>query len=427
MISNTSATHRGFKDNLYSVFSVLTEWSLIILMVALTFSIALSEICIVVALVSWLIRKALDRDISFIRNPIYLALTAYVAFIGLSVANSEYFYISFRGMIKAVKGIIIFLMVIDTFRTREQIGKLFKVIVILFLFTSFNGIWQYWFGKDLLRGREVGYFNEDFSRRITASFAHYSQLGSYLVLTNSLFLALFFGKNTLGKREKILLAILITLGSVMLFYTGSRSSWIALAFSTLFIGVVFRNKIILGGLLIVGILTPFVLPDYMLIHFDANRKEQSISERVILWKRAVDVIKAHPFLGSGINTYNRVNAKYDTIKDSRVKGYYAHNGYLQLAAEIGLFGLGFFLLFLFLFFSQILWKIRSVPIANYANVSLGFLAGCFGFLVLVIFDTNLQSFQPNALFWIFMGLAMAVLRLGISSQVDTVKKGGLLS
>ncbi|MBI4971317.1 MAG: O-antigen ligase family protein [Candidatus Omnitrophica bacterium] len=413
-------------NKIYHALSGFVEFALIGLFVSLTFSIAFTEIFIVASLIGWLAKKALDRDFSFLKDPMYLILTFFVACVGLSVANSEFFHMSFRGMIKATKGIIIFFILIDTFRTREQVIRLTKLLIGLFLFVLLNGVWQYFTGHDILRGKEVGYFNEDFRRRITSSFSYYSQFGAFLIFFNSFFLGLLFGKAPLKTSEKILLIALLAFGGIELFYTASRASWLAFGAAVLFFGIIRRSKIILGGLVIAAILAMFLVPKYMLIHFDADRKEQSASERLMLWRRAADVIKAHPFLGVGINTYNAVHMKYDTVKDTRVKGYYAHNGYLQLAAEIGLFGIGFFILFLILFFAKVLRKARDIPVPLFQDMTLGLLAGCFGFLCLVMVDTVLQSVQTSLMFWLFMGLTMTTLNIGLRSAPNLITSKGFL-
>jgi len=236
-------------------------------------------------------------------------------------------------------------------------------------------------------------------------------------LTVCLFIGLLFSKAIKRKSEKAALALFSLTGIVCLFHTGSRACWLAFVAGIFFLGLLRKSKIIIGGLIITGIIAFFALPDYMLIHFDAYRKEQSISERFMLWERAADVIKAHPFLGVGINTYNKVHEKYDTKKDSRVKGYYAHNGYLQLGAEIGLFGLAAFVIFILLYFSKLIYRARdSIPDLLLKDSLKGVLAGCFGFLCLVMVDTVFHSYQSSLLFWLFMGLGMSLFRTGMASK-----------
>jgi len=411
-------------SSFYKKLCVFIEICLITLSCALTFSIAISEISFTLALLAWVVKKVMDRDIAFLKNPIYLTLTLFVAFVGLSIANAEYFYISFRGVIKVVKPILMFLMIIDTFKTEKQVFRWIKILCLLFLVVCINGMWQYWSGTDFIRGKEVGFFNEDFRRRITSSFGFYSQLGAFLLLNVSVFAAL-LQSNAIGRiREKIVFGIMSIAGISCLFHTGSRGAWLAFVGALFFLALIKRSKLIIGLLVLSGVAAIFVLPDYMLVHFDQGRKEQSVSERFMLWERATDVIKAKPFLGVGINNYSKVHHKYDTRKDTRVKGYYAHNGYLQLGAEIGLIGLSFFMLFLLLFFRKVITQLNQVPNKVIKALIVGCLSGCFGFLCLIVVDTVLQSFQTSFLFWVFMGLTMALLQVGLKS--DKIEKGNIL-
>lgn len=66
----------------------------------------------------------------------------------------------------------------------------------------------------------------------------------------------------------------------------------------------------------------------------------SNSERISLWNEALGYIYERPLLGTGIGNYMSVARP---LFDSRAP-FYAHNLYLDLMVELGLFGLFFFLL-----------------------------------------------------------------------------------
>ena len=152
----------------------------------------------------------------------------------------------------------------------------------------------------------------------------------------------------------------------------------------------------------------------MLIHLDADRKEQSLVERYYLWDRAISVIKAKPLTGTGINTYAVAHQRYDTTKNWRVRNYYAHNGYLQLAAETGLPGLFLFLAFLIY---QFVWSYRRLAQKKAAGevtgywIPLGLLTSMAGFLVFAFVDTVLHNEQSAMTFWYLAGLQSAYLSL----------------
>ena len=135
--------------------------------------------------------------------------------------------------------------------------------------------------------------------------------------------------------------------------------------------------------------------------------KQSIVEQVELWKRALDVIDSKPWIGTGINTYDVAHEKYDTRQNWRVRGYYAHNGYLQLAAEIGVPGILFFLAFLVFFFRRGIQGARAVRGLPEEWTILGLMTGLLAFLIYALSDTNLQSPQPLMAFWFMAGVLMA--------------------
>lgn len=151
-----------------------------------------------------------------------------------------------------------------------------------------------------------------------------------------------------------------------------------------------------------------MVPRQVIIHEDAQGKEQSLVERFELWKRALDVIKAKPWTGTGINTYDVAHAKYDKEQNWRVRGYYAHNGYLQLAAEIGLPGIFSFLWFLFMFLRRSLQSLRRVRGSLPEFEQLGILTGLSAFLIYAAADNNLQSPPSLMMFWYLAGVLVTL-------------------
>ena len=89
-------------------------------------------------------------------------------------------------------------------------------------------------------------------------------------------------------------------------------------------------------------------------------------------------------------------------------GGYPHNCYLQMIAEIGILGLGSFLIMLGLLFRRSLQAYRNMENQFLKMVLLGALAGLTGFLIHSFFDTVLYSVQLSSLMWIYMGVIVAI-------------------
>ena len=122
--------------------------------------------------------------------------------------------------------------------------------------------------------------------------------------------------------------------------------------------------------------------------------------RPVLWKEAASIIKAHPLLGTGPNTYAFVAPNYQ-LKDNT--GTYPHNSYLQLAAEIGLIGLWAFLWIIFRFFFMAISALKKYRDPFLLSVMCSLIA----YLTHSFLDVNLFAAQFAILFWVILGLGMA--------------------
>jgi O-antigen ligase len=219
------------------------------------------------------------------------------------------------------------------------------------------------------------------------------------------------GEKLLPVIQKGFFAALSFIGILSLWATQSRAGWIsfmgAFLFSTLLVkrGLLFFLAIVT---LCLGVL--FISPSDILIHKDADGKEQSVSERFTLWNRALEMIKAHPLTGTGLNTYSVESDRYMKDDKKNLSRYYAHNSYLQMGAEAGLIALFFYLLFigtfLFLGFKRSKEGIQGTA----SNLILkGALTGVVGFFIFSFFESQLFSVQPSQLFYFFLAMGTVLI------------------
>ena len=145
---------------------------------------------------------------------------------------------------------------------------------------------------------------------------------------------------------------------------------------------------------------------------DTDLNQNSVFERIILWKNTAELIKEHPWTGSGLLNWKILAPKYgfkgalylitDTVKFTR-----AHNDYLQIWAETGLFGL---LAYLTLLLGALYLAIKQYILTHnlkYLVLSTAFLSFCmislFGFpmekmlimLVLMVYLALLSMLQHS--------------------------------
>jgi O-antigen ligase len=120
------------------------------------------------------------------------------------------------------------------------------------------------------------------------------------------------------------------------------------------------------------------------------------------------MFKENPFLGIGLGTFM---ARLSECSPG-IPVFYAHNCFLQILAESGVFSLVTFLVFVC---SVIYIGIKKFLIIR-DPVLLGGICGIIGFLAHSFFDVHLYSLSLAVLFWFWIGMVSA---LSITRSVES--------
>jgi len=121
--------------------------------------------------------------------------------------------------------------------------------------------------------------------------------------------------------------------------TFSRGGYLGLFAGAIFVGISFwqridrKYKITMGALLSLGLLiaiVPSPISQRFISSFDL--KEGSNQGRIAMWRKAAEVVLENPLLGVGIGNYPLEVSPTATYRDP----IYAHNTYLDIAAETGI-------------------------------------------------------------------------------------------
>ncbi len=389
-------------------------WILCALFVSSTFSSALVEITFSAALILWIYwktRPGIQHILADWDAGLFF-LAAFALFCALTWFWSEFPPQSAKGMFKVLQQFFLLWMARDFFSGTEQQKFFDRLVPILYAVLILDAGVQYLTGRDFIRGlagepASAGY-------RVGASFKSYGQFAAFLAVTLPYLLTQAW--NAWRRRSfsaAWLHGFLAAGGLTCLFLTRSRGGLMAFAGG---VGILFLLRaqwkwIAALALLCAGLF--FALPKGMIIHLDAENREQSLVERYYLWDRALHVIRAKPLGGTGINTYAVAHQRYDKTQNWRVRNYYAHNGYLQIGAETGLPGLGLFLAGLVLLIRQAIRRVRAQSGAESSEGRArlwAVLTGVFAFLIMSLADTVMHNNQSVLLFWFWLGLLAALSR-----------------
>jgi O-antigen ligase len=344
------------------------------------------------ALLGFVGRKLIKPDFSFLKFSPNLFLLSFLVFNAASLVNSgEFLHISLRALSgKWLQYISIYIIVQDTVSS----PGIFKRAIQVFLFGSFlamlSGLSQYFFNAEFLRGKDIAAVHGGISA-ITSSFNHYNDFGGYLVVVFGMLTALLLAREYFDSKTLVLSVLtVITLLSIIL--TFSRGSWLAMVIATLFTVLLskrFKKAMILVFTLILTFLFVPVVRDRLFFIFQSGGD----SNRFLIWSAIIQMIEDHPFLGMGVGTFMANFCSY--LPD--LSPYYAHNCYLQIWAETGIFSLFNFLAFIV----SIVYLASKKVIFTQDFILLGLLSGIIGFLTHSFFDTNLYSLRLAILFWIW--------------------------
>ena len=190
----------------------------------------------------------------------------------------------------------------------------------------------------------------------------------------------------------------------------SRGAYAGLIAGGLFFAVVFLKRTGMLGKALVAV----VLFAALLLAFNSNvvsqrlassfnLKEGSNAERYKNWVQAADMVRDYPLGGVGLGNYART---VDPTASNR-SSIYAHNLFLDIAAETGMLNAAtFFILILFA-----VWR----NVKNNNMTSLGLAAGLVAFFVHSLFDTAIYSPQVLTMFLI-------IIALGINSSVIPIER-----
>ena len=379
-----------------NILNNITELALWTLLFGSTFSNSLSEIATGIIIGAFILKKIFSKKYSLPASPINLMLYILCGITFITFLRSAYFSESIRGFVRIVKFAFLYLSLIDLFQSdSKRLKRTFWVLMIVACITFLNGIFQSVYGFDILRHR--GIIKDDYLRRVMASFVHPNDFGAYIIFI--LPLTLCFFSSCLKKNQKMFLVLNCLLGCFCLLKTSSRAAWVGILIGILIYFFFYKKKISILVPLAVIFLISLTPNGFERLKSLFALEQNTVWERVQLWKGTWNMVKVHPFFGFGVNTFSRYFLEYKPAAYPDIR--YTHNSYLQMWSEIGIFGLMAFLSIIFTVLKTALRDMnKKIQKGLEGYILLGLVAGYVAFLIQSGLDTNLFSLVLTTLFWI---------------------------
>jgi len=346
-----------------------------------------------------------------------LAVFSFVAGLAFSSISTQ----TLRQFVEIQLAIALFFVIVNTIRTREQLQRIIRALILAGFVSAALGIILYFIPRNIsvlllsaLRvfkyptGDRVLRFIEDDPNnplRAVSTSVDPNVLGGLMILVTALTVPQLFAEKPILPRKFIALIAATMLGCLLL--TFSRGALLGLGIALGVIATVRYRPIIalmiLGGAIF--LLLPFT-QDYVGHFADAFAgSDRATQMRLGEYKDALNLISRYPFFGVGfgsspdIDTYIGVSSVY-----------------LLMAEEMGLIGLGAFLITMSVFFFRVVvtWFAGIARDPVLAPILLGVAGAVLGAMIGGLTDHyffNLQFMHSAILFWLFVGLGMATVNL----------------
>lgn len=379
------------------------------LLALLPFSKAAVEICFGLLLLGWLLERLnpatreatcwwTDRRL----RPVLAWLVAYLLVCAASIAVSDFPGKSARGFVSKWLEYLLFLVIAADLGARPGVAQ--KAVAVL-AGSSFAVALQA-IGQECyllwLSTRPVQFPDAPFAAytRMTGPYENPIDLATYLMVVIPTLVMWSLTKSGRARWLTVGLAALLA-GAVV--RTQASGAWLGLLAAAGLL-VVYRSAVrpwLLAGLGALGV----AALAYCWTGGTVSLIDAGAADRWLMWQAAIGMIQDRPWLGHGLNTFMANYLKY------RVGGEpfprYAHNCYLQVAAETGVIGLVAFLGLLGAIFQRVLTGARSAA-AEPRLLLMGLGAGLLAFATQAALDTNFYALRQAALFWVLAGLAVGL-------------------
>ena len=351
----------------------------------------------------------------------------------ISLISSDIDLDVFRGEITLLSGILIFFLIericLNELIYRQIITNIFKIST----FVSILAIAQYFFWVltgDVLYGKGyTGYYSILGGFYVFKSSAFFTGgliLGYYLLF--SVVCGTYILLSSRNLKHRFLIKMVVTLSVIAIFFTFSRGTWLTIIMFVCYI--IFKKIRLMHKSLQYILLIPTIISFIAITLFSTDFLLNTMSplstyNRLGIINSSIQSIKNNPFFGRGLGStvgqylsdkqYNNayqniykthINAKLD-IDIGKVEGRETHNTFLQVAVDLGILGLMFYLYFLYNIWKNSIISISKLNISNFDVVKKGVLLAFIFSMILSTFSSLFLLKQS----WIIFGLVSAGSRL----------------
>ena len=399
------------------VVFILPEAGLYLVALSLPFlSFSLLALLGVLTAIAYLTKVVVNGSANICRSSLLIPVLVFFAIMLYGTVTSVLPKSSaYEFAIPAVSMLYLFLMV-NLIDNKKKLNILLTCLALAAAAVAAYAIYDYYYGVtfiDMQKGWVDPELNPDITNRASAVFENPNLLAQYFVLVIPVLASFTVVVKRVG--YKFLLASIAILAGTALVLTYSRGGLYGFLFAMAVLAVI-RGRKFFPLFLLAAIIGIFFLPHTVIERLATadNLNDSSVVYRFDIWKSTLLMIKDYWLTGVGVGTQAFMRVYYVYMMNSAIMPH-AHNLYLQLLSEIGVFGLAFFMLLMYKIF-QTVFRISSSDSSYLKWLNAGFAGAMAGFLLQSMFDYGLWYYKLGVLFWILIAVYIVLEKLYVEEK-----------
>jgi len=406
-----------------------------------------AELVILVMTVFWVTRLTKTSNYQPLKSSLTLPILAFLTSLLISLPWTTDYYTSTLDLARWLGYILIFFIIISSVKERRWMFAILSACLLSAFLAASYSILQF-YGIDLPIWRRLGG-----RTRLFSTFGNPNYLAGYLAACFPVAFILWI--HLKERLQSIILFFLMITLYTSLLMTFTRGAWIALFLAGIFVLITLlayqktgffkenRTRFLSLALALLVVTAIYSTPNPLNPEEKnvlqrgvsaANFEQSSIQQRFLIWLSAFELIKERPITGWGIGTfglqYPFAQEKVLSREENRRyipqanKSINAHNDYLHLWAETGIIGLVCFIWIIIIFYRRCFSFLRRMDKEDGLLV-IGFMGSVTAILAHSFFSFPFHIIQNGLVFWLMLGLGVALIEGRLLNQMDDQEAEGL--
>ena len=431
---------RGILPNFYKALNIIIQSSLIFLLIftplalgtTQVWSIFIMRITVIFAFTAWMVKlvnRQADQAIKaepgtlnvehrtyFHHTPLDIPI---LVFLGIAVIStifiSSYKYLSIDWLANLITYAAIYFIIVNNIHTEVEIKWLIRAMLFAGTIVGVYGILRYFGVLDILPHSE--------DRRISSVYYHPSHYAGFLVMVTPLAVASFLFSKSFWKTLTFgALSALLIVNLALSFSISNLAFVISMIFLLIVILYLREWRVVIKRVLpVIAVffclyLFALVSTSPLLTHYAFPTRFGQITKvlglaingRIEIWHYGLSEFLERPCFGWGLGLFSDVFSKYRPPTRTNFLNY-AHSDYLQIISDMGIIGLGVYLILIGVLLVKGMSLLKHTTGYNRV-LAIGVVTALFGAIVRSLWDNNLFLVQSLSVYFFTLGAITMVMK-----------------